>query len=223
MDDNSTMPEEAIKVQYKSCARPTSHLLVAQHHKKGWDDEAEFGWSYSYQIIQCRGCESISFRVVGTDSETRDSRTGEYEVTETLYPNRTAGRTPIAGYEYFPTKTIHIYQEVLQALNHRAPILAAIGLRALIESVCIDQQCSAKTLEKRIDELVGMGWLSQKQAAILHTHRFMGNVAAHEVKASKAQELIAALEIAETLLKTIYVLPDMAESIKTGRKMPPVK
>lgn len=66
-----------------------------------------------------------------------------------------------------------------------------------------------------------MGWLSQKQAETLHMHRFMGNVAAHEIQAPKPQELIAALDIAETLLKTIYILPDMADSIKTGRKPPP--
>lgn len=207
--------EEHIKVQYIRCGGPTSHTIVAEQYQRGWDDAEEFGWSYSYQIIQCRGCDSISFRVVGSDSE-------DPEDVETLYPNRTKGRTPTTGYDYFPSKTMRIYREVLQALNHRAPILAAIGLRALVESVCIDQQCLGKTLEKRIDELVSMGWLSQKQAEILHTHRFMGNVAAHELKAPKDQELIAALDIAETLLKTIYVLPEMADSIKTGRKLPPI-
>ena len=42
----------------------------------------------------------------------------------------------------------------------------------------------------------------------------MGNEAAHEIVAPKAQDLIAALDIAETLLKTIYVLPNVAASIK---------
>lgn len=205
---------DIVKVQCMNCGRPTAHRIVAEQHQKGWDETQEFGWSYSYQIIQCRGCEALSFRVVGSDSEDPDE-------SETLYPNRTQGRTPIAGYEYFPSKTLRIYQEVLRALDHRAPILAAIGLRALVESICIDQQCVGRTLEKRIDELVGMGWLSRKQADILHTHRFMGNIAAHELQAPKAQELMTALEIAETLLKTMYVLPDMADSIKTGRKAPP--
>lgn len=124
--------DELIKIQCIDCGRPTSHIIIAEQHQKGWDEAKEFGWSYSYQIIQCRGCEAMSFRVVGSDSE-------DPEGSETLYPNRTRGRLPIAGYEYFPGKTLRIYQEVLRALNHRAPILAAIGLRALVESICIDQ------------------------------------------------------------------------------------
>jgi len=42
----------------------------------------------------------------------------------------------------------------------------------------------------------------------------MGNVAAHEIVAPKPTELVAALDIAETLLKTIYVLPEVAEIMK---------
>jgi len=42
----------------------------------------------------------------------------------------------------------------------------------------------------------------------------MGNEAAHEMVAPKPEHLVAALDIAETLLKTIYVLPEMADKIK---------
>ena len=43
----------------------------------------------------------------------------------------------------------------------------------------------------------------------------MGNAAAHEMIAPKATELVAALDIAETLLKTIYILPEVADLIKS--------
>ena len=58
-----------------------------------------------------------------------------------------------------------------------------------------------------------MGHLSNTQANFFHKHRFMGNLAAHEIVAPKPEHLIAALDIAETLLKTIYVLPTLAESL----------
>jgi len=135
---------------------------------------------------------------------------------EQLYPDRTEERVPIDGSENFPGKTRRIYTEVLKALNHGAPILAAIGLRTLIESICIEQKTKSTNLAKGIDALADMGLLSKRQAEYLHTHRFMGNVAAHEIVASKPQELIAALDIAETLLKTIYILPEVANTIKTG-------
>jgi len=72
-----------------------------------------------------------------------------------------------------------------------------------------------------IDELASVGLLSKKQADFLHSHRFMGNEAAHEIVSPKPEHLIAALDIAETLLKTIYILPEMAEQINKKKKKKP--
>lgn len=69
-----------------------------------------------------------------------------------------------------------------------------------------------------IDELADSGLLAKSQAELLHKHRFLGNVAAHEMKEPSPKVLNAALDIAETLLKTIYVLPGIADTIKTGNK-----
>jgi hypothetical protein len=143
------------------------------------------------------------------------------EEYESLYPNRMEEREPIVGYEAFPKRTRQIYMEVLKALNTGAPLLSAIGLRALIESVCLEQQTKAKNLAGGIDELADLGFLSKKQAEFLHEHRFMGNDAAHEIKAPEPQELVAALDIAETLLKTIYILPQTAAAINPERRSRP--
>jgi hypothetical protein len=122
------------------------------------------------------------------------------------------------GYEYFPTRTRSVYIEVLKAMNTGAPILAAIGLRAIVESVCAEKNVSGRNLEQRIDKLAEIGVLAGAQAEFLHGHRFIGNTAAHEITAPRPKELVAALDIAETLLKTIYVLPQLAPSIITGVK-----
>ena len=68
------------------------------------------------------------------------------------------------------------------------------------------------------DSFIYYGVLSKAQADILHTHRFLGNIAAHEITAAKPRELVAALEIAENILRTIYVLPELSKQIKTGKK-----
>ena len=118
------------------------------------------------------------------------------------------------GHEAFPIKTKRVYLETLEALNGQIPLLAAIGLRALIESICLEQKTKSKNLAGGIDELASMGLLSAKQAEFLHNHRFMGNEAAHEIVAPNPEHLVAAIDIAETLLKTIYILPAMAEQLK---------
>lgn len=201
----------------RNCKNSTNHEIL--YSKDAHDTVEENGiqfWS-SDQVIQCCGCDEISFRHTNSCTEDIDYRTGELVVNEVFYPNRVEGRAPIDGHIAFPAKTRKIYQETLKALNQNAFILAAIGLRAIIESVCVEQKTPGSNLEKRIDELSNSGLLSKKQAEFLHAHRFMGNAAAHEMIAPKAADLIAALDIAETLLKTIYILPDIADGIN-GKK-----
>jgi hypothetical protein len=204
-----------IKVLCRTCKHPTNHDIVFTKEVSGQLANGDIQWWTDYQLLQCLGCDDMTFRTAAANSESIDPYTGSPDITETLFPNRTEGRPPIDGYESFPSKTRKIYSETLKALHHNALILAAIGLRALIESVCIEQKTKAKVLAKGIDELAESGLLSKKQAEFLHAHRFMGNVAAHEMVAPTATELVAALDIAETLLKTIYILPEVATKMKS--------
>lgn len=204
---------KTIKVLCADCKKTTNHNVLAEH-KTVSNPEEEIRWWANYQIIRCMGCDYISFRKISACEEDFNPYTGEMEETESLYPDRLACRDPMPGYDSFPIKTKRIYLETLKALNNQAPILTAIGLRALIESICLEQETKTNNLAKKIDALAQMGLLSAKQAEFLHNHRFMGNEAAHEIIAPKPEHLVAAIDIAETLMKTIYVLPLMADQIK---------
>ena len=210
------MPKDYIKTVAlcRNCQRETNHEILVEHKTNGQTFYGDIQWWNSHQIIKCLGCDNIGFRHLHQCTEDFDPDTGEGIDIIKLYPDPTANRVPINGYASFPKKTSQIYLETLNALDNQTPILAAIGLRALIESICLEQNTKAKSLAKRIDELSAMGLLSEKQAKFLHNHRFMGNVAAHEIVAPKPQHLIAALDIAETLLKTIYILPEMVDELK---------
>jgi Domain of unknown function (DUF4145) len=212
--------EKKVKVLCRTCKHPTNHDVLFSKELTG-ETPDDIRWWHAYQLLQCCGCEEKTFRDASTTSEDIDPYTGESEISEVLYPNRSDGRPPMEGYENFPTKTKRIYLEALKALHNNALILGAIGLRAIIESVCIEQKTKAKVLAKGIDELAESGLLSKKQAEFLHGHRFMGNVAAHEMVAPNATEFIAALDIAETLLKTIYILPEIAAKMKPKPAKPP--
>lgn len=209
---------EKIKIQCVTCNRETNHDIVASHKTHGATPDNDIQWWDDYHIAICRGCDTISFVHSSACTEDFDPNTGETETKYELYPDRASGRKTLDGAEHFPYKTRRIYLEIVKAMNCSSPLLAAIGLRALIESICIDQQTKGNNLEMRISELATLGLLSLKQAEILHNHRFLGNIAAHEIEAPQPRELIAALDIAETLLKTIYILPTLDATIKTGKK-----
>ena len=120
---------------------------------------------------------------------------------------------------HLPAKISAIYEEVIGAMNAQLPVLAAIGLRTLIEAICKERGIVDGNLEKLIDGLATSGVVSTAQASILHGHRFLGNTAAHEVVTPKPRELVAALEIAETVLRTIYILPELSKQITTGKNL----
>ena len=205
---------DKVRVLCGSCKAETNHGIMAQHGSSGEAYDGEIQWWDNYQIVQCLGCDTISFRNVSTCSEDFDHQTGDPLETVLLYPDRTKRREPMPGYEGFPVTTKRIYLETLKALSNQTPILAALGLRAIVESICLEQKIKSKDLEEGIEELAVVGLLSLKQAEFLHNHRFMGNVADHEIVAPEPQHLVAALDIAETLLKTIYVLPGLADQLK---------
>ena len=170
-------------------------------------------WWNEYQIIQCRGCENVAFRWTTSSIDNIDPATGQLDPYVMLYPDPRTNRTPIPGMEHFPGKTRLAYLETLKALDSNLPLLTAIGLRTVIESICLEQKVAGHNLQARIDQLAAQGHLSNKQADFLHNHRFMGNVAAHEIDPAPLNHLAAALDIAETLLKAIYILPHLADQI----------
>lgn len=92
-------------------------------------------------------------------------------------------------------------------------ILAGIGIRALVESVCKHKRIKGKDLKQRIDGLAAAGLLGANEAKVLHRLRFPGNKAAHEMKEPTANELSAGLDIAEHLLVTVYVLSKKARQL----------
>jgi hypothetical protein len=211
------MKTTKLKALCEDCGRETNHDVI---HDYEIGENDEYYWHSTYQIIRCCGCDTISFREETITEDDYDPFTGKPGPAIKLYPPRIAGRKPLDNNYHLPTNIRRIYREVLSTLNNSSVILAAIGLRTLIEAICIDQEVKGKNLEKKIDGLHTQGILSEKQAKILHTHRFLGNVATHEITAAKPVELVTALDIAETLLKTIYILPELEKEIKTGKKDP---
>jgi hypothetical protein len=206
------MEKKELKVVCPICHQTTRHDVLAEIKSSG--SENQIDWWVTCQIIQCRGCEEVSFRKVNVCSEDFDPETDGLLERESLYPSRAIPRKPIAEFYHFPEQISHIYREVLKAIDNDALILAAIGLRAVVEAICIDQSTTGLNLKERIHQLAAQGLLSQRQADILHMFRFMGNIAAHEIKSPSLKDLLVALDIAETLLKTIYILPHRVKFIR---------
>jgi hypothetical protein len=80
------------------------------------------------------------------------------------------------------------------------------------------RQITGRNLQDRIDGLVSAGLLAKPQADLLHEQRFIGNTALHELEAPSQLDLLDAVDIVETMLRTIYILPSKAERLRKRRE-----
>lgn len=81
-------------------------------------------------------------------------------------------------------------------------------LRATIEAICNHENIQGRDLNTRINKLVTNGFISKDDASKLHAIRFIGNDAAHEIKAPLNNQIIIALKIIQHLISTKYAMQD---------------
>ena len=219
------------------CDNSTNHTVLTSIHRSGDDRDGEYSiyWKMDYEIIQCMGCESISFRIESFNSEddccfNAEGDAEEYKPKETLYPPRTMGIKSLEKAYFLPHSIKEIYDETTAALLNSSPILAGIGLRTILEAICVmcmdkkdekDEKDCRWTLEKKINKLVEMKILTSDRANVLHNIRLLGNDAAHETKAHNNKKLHLAMNVIKHLLYEVYILPEESSlTFKDSTKKP---
>jgi hypothetical protein len=221
-----------VSIHCIECKRPTRHLVTVSLDKKGSDSDPEERWSVDwsdrYQVIECQGCETVSFRHLSWFSEAQDY--DDDGTTERIYPLRNKDAVSARPYHNVPSNLRRIYTELIDCFNNDSPTLCAAGLRALVEGICAQQgivdgpvEHPAKgggtqvvrreNLEGRIAGLQEKGLLTQPSAQTLHEHRYLGNSAVHELARPSTDELKLAIEIVEHVLEQLYELPEKAAEL----------
>ncbi len=203
-----------------TCKRVTKHLILAEIHLHGTDEDVpiySYQWIDEYQIIQCQGCETVTFRKTHENEvELRESpfddKVAEHILYIDQYPNPEEGRGPIQECKLLPSDLNRIYTETLHALNSNQPVLTGIGIRAIVETVCKDKNSIGKDLYSKINNLVELGVLTKEGADILHKLRTLGNASAHEVKPHDTVQLGLAIDVIDHLLQGVYILPIHAKN-----------
>lgn len=232
---------EKIKVFCAKCKGATNHLVLLSVDINGnedIDDSYYVSWNSKYQIIQCQGCELISFRHENSNSEDMEPISEDewsHTIYENLYPQR--GKNTLTINEYFnaPTSIRRIYREVIDCYNNESFTLCGAGLRAIIDGLCAENGITdgpveitkddgskkierRKTLEGQISGMHEKGLLTKQHSDVLHEHRFMGNKAVHELEQPSVQELQLAISIIEHTLENIYELPEKANELRLRKQ-----
>ena len=215
------------------CNIPTNHSVVGEKEINYKEDETGWWEDYKYQIIQCQGCDSVSFRILTNDAQQQQlfdhEELGEVWSSE-LFPKRTAHTLPIKQLANTPQNIKGIYRETIDAINNGSNILCSGGIRAIIEEICNDKgidrgeiikddgtKRTSKNLDGKIEGLASNGFLTNDNAEILHDLRFLGNEALHASSAPSQEELKLAINIIEHTLDNIYELHFKAKRLKAEK------
>lgn len=201
------------------CEGETNHICKADYcrHYLTHTDWALGGFTYTigYRLWMCAGCESCTLERYYADEAMEDEE-GVAEYRTEFFPRQIEYNFKSKHFKQLPPKLDGIYQEAVQAFNYQISILCGIGIRALIEGICADQEITGKNLETKINGLVTI--LPKNIVTNLHSLRFMGNEAAHELNAPSQEELQLALEICEDLLNYLYELDYKASYLSQVRE-----
>ncbi len=227
--------DEVVYIPCTKCNRSTKHRVAVSLDENETEYDQREGWSVewinNYQVIQCLGCETVTFRHLHWCSEDWQPQFGEDGTTERLYPKRDANSLKARALTNVPNTLRRLYREVIDCFNNDSPTLCAAGLRAVVEGLCAERgiadgpvqvqkkgggsQFVRKTnLEGKIAGLHENRLLTQANAQTLHEHRYLGNDAVHELVRPSQDELRLAIEIIEHTLEQLYEIPQKALRLK---------
>ncbi|MFT5094824.1 MAG: hypothetical protein ACI93T_003667 [Porticoccaceae bacterium] len=220
------MPEgqETIRVACATCARQHNNHRVLHEVVNRFSDGPEgppLSKEY-HRFVECMGCESLKYVMSRENLTEVDSfYSGEtdfrvYPDLPGVVPKRNAGFD--SGEAEFPANVWKMYSETLQALNAGIRTLAAGGLRATVEAICLENGLTSGSLAKKIDELAAQNLLTSAQAELLHEERYLGNAALHELETPASHAIEDGLQIVEGLMNTIYILPMKAARLRKARE-----
>lgn len=211
---------ESIRVRCVECGgEERNHDVIYDHeeHAVSSDGGDISVWTH-YQIVKCKGCNTVRFREFYYCTEDLDTQ-GDLLECEVKTYERSGGNKYLDNIkDHIPSNIEKLYRETVQCFNARANTLAGGGLRATVEAICRDQKAKGKNLLERINALVGMDVLAKTQAELLQEERYIGNKALHEMKTPDDQDILDGLAIVEGLIKTVYVLPVHAERLRVKRR-----
>ena len=211
-----------IKTACNRCKRNTNHRVL---HAVNIESE-DYYEETTYMIIQCMGCDAVSYLTEERFTDKPEMAKQEWTSITRQYPNTMNEQEEFNLFDYekydqFPGKIRDLYIELETAFQAESLILAALGLRTLVEAVCIDQNMEGDNLAKKIKSLETNGLISRNDLPILDKLRELGNASAHQTKRFSSEKLGYALDVVNHALTSIYLLPKLNRKLQTKKSPRP--
>lgn len=223
----SAYPDELYECYCNGCRNNTEHRTIVKATKtENFDDDGCLFSIYTYRIIECAGCHYISFmdeNIFSEDAEFDDPAYGEKYRKCCRYPIPEEGvfnESSHSRLEYvLPNGIKQIYEETQEAIKNKLFIVAGIGLRTLLDTVCREQKIGSarSNLAGRLKVMREQQLISDAEYSILIEIKNIGNKSVHEGRALQPHEVSEALIAVEHILDKLYLLPMINNELRNNK------
>lgn len=214
-----TEEEKIARSHCNYCLKETKHRLL-HSVVQNFDDEENFVYGATeYQMLECLGCESVTFREVSTSSEDRDEE-GNLSESFTYYPPRTERPEPSWINDLWrQNETLRdLLKEIYVAFHADARTLAAAGIRTLIDATMTAKVKDQGSFLQTLRQFEKAGFIAQRQVDVLKDTIDAGSASAHRAFTPRRSDLRILLDIAENLIENVFIHP--VQMKETSRRVP---
>ena len=218
-------PIKTMKAHCNSCGPHRTHVVLKTVERHWDDDEGRIDGTDVYHLLECGGCERITLRHDSWNSYETDEQ-GHQTTTTVYFPPAISRKQPewLTNFDGpffldFINPIRRLMTEIYSALQNDSHALAAMGIRALIEHVMVEKVRDEGTIGGNINKFIEAGYIAPKSQELFRGFLIeSGHAAMHRAYFPKASDILAMLDIAESIIETIYVHPRRADSAKIPKR-----
>lgn len=198
---------------------------IVHTEQTGWSEEIDeddgicIDGGDIWDLMRCLGCDTVRLKHRSWFSEERDHR-GYPDISTEYFPpsinrQKPQWRRQILPFNVYLNSYNGLCDEIYAALAMGAHRLAAMGIRALVERLMIDQVQDQGTFELNIKAFFSAGHVAPNQQIVFRdTLVEAGHAAMHRDFEPSADTINTLLDIVESIMHSIYYAPMLAEQVK---------
>lgn len=220
----ATRRPNSTKAHCNECGGSRDHAVLKTERTDWHDDEHPIWGGRQYDMLRCRGCGEVKLRRAEWFSENTDER-GRMVPEVSYYPPAAFRREPRWLRELWlhvaagDDELRQLLREIYVALQNDQRRLAAMGVRALLESIMVSQVGDEGNFVTNLAAFEREAHVSRIQRERLETILEVGHAAMHRRYAPSARDLVTLIDIAESIIESVYVHEGRVRELK-GR-IPP--
>jgi len=212
------MSDEKMKAHCNTCGGVRNHAVL---HSVDDPDSGDDWWAFhTYKLIRCAGCENVHLRYDFEFSGDVNER-GDPIVHTTYFPPAMSRRRPewLSGFSYLlwanQSDVGQLLGEIYTALQNGSRRLAAMGVRAVLERVMVEQiGTDTGSIGGNVTRFFELGFVAVHQQPLFRSALIeAGHAAMHRGYRPTEDHLAALLDMTEALIAAIYIHPERAQAV----------